>query len=348
MSDPKRDGSTQSSQNSSPSRDDQTTTKENVRKKIIPRSACWNHFTKFVTEEGEKRARCNACDVTYTMESTSGSTTNLNNHLKACLKRPRVNTSNPKQSELTFVKVSQETTDLSTWVFDKDAVRKALVRMIIMDELPFKIVKGEGFKYFLSIACPRFSLPSRWTIRKDCLDLFNSMKSVMKNCFEKDISRVCLTTDTWTSLQKISYMVLTAHWVDDEWRLQKRIINFCPISAHRGESIGQAIEKCLRDWGIERVFTITVDNASANSVAIEYLRKKLNHRNASVANGKFIHMRCVAHILNLIVQYGIKDASVSVDRVRGAVRYIRASPLRLAKFNQRVKEEMIIVRLNCV
>ncbi|KAL1111766.1 hypothetical protein V6Z11_D02G082500 [Gossypium hirsutum] len=84
------------------------------------------------------------------------------------------------------------------------------------------------------------------------------------------------------------------------------------------------------NWGIERVFTITVDNASANSVAIEYLRKKLNHRNASVANGKFIHMRCVAHILNLIVQY-----------VRGAVRYIRASLSRLAKFNQRVKEEMI-------
>ncbi|KAK5813552.1 hypothetical protein PVK06_029003 [Gossypium arboreum] len=114
MSDPKRDGSTQSSQNSSPSRDDQTTTKENVRKNITLRATCWNYFTKFVTEEGEKRARCNTCDVTYTMESTSGSTTNLNNHLKACLKRPRGNTSNPKQSELTFVKVGQETTDLST------------------------------------------------------------------------------------------------------------------------------------------------------------------------------------------------------------------------------------------
>ena len=98
------------------------------------------------------------------------------------------------------MKVSQETTDLSTWVFDKDVVRKALVRMIIMDELPFKIIKGEGFKYFLSIACPRFSLPSRWTIRRDCLDLFNSMKSVMKDYFEKDISRVFFMTSNWTSL----------------------------------------------------------------------------------------------------------------------------------------------------
>ncbi|KAH1130290.1 hypothetical protein J1N35_001668 [Gossypium stocksii] len=70
MSDPKQDGSTQSSRNSFPSRDDQTTTKENVQKKITAREACWNHFTKFVTEKREKRVRCNACDVTYTMEST--------------------------------------------------------------------------------------------------------------------------------------------------------------------------------------------------------------------------------------------------------------------------------------
>ncbi|TYI36955.1 hypothetical protein ES332_A03G178300v1 [Gossypium tomentosum] len=98
MSDPKRDGSTQSSQSSSPSKDDQTTN-ENVRIKITPRASCWNHFTKFMTKEGEKRAMCNTCDVTYTMESTSGSTTNLNNHLKTCLKRPRDLFKIPKDQE---------------------------------------------------------------------------------------------------------------------------------------------------------------------------------------------------------------------------------------------------------
>ncbi|KAK8672585.1 hypothetical protein V6N13_110950 [Hibiscus sabdariffa] len=163
-------------------------------------------------------------------------------------------------------------TTFSTWKFDKDAIRKALIHMII-----FRIVEGEGFKLFLSKACPRFHLPSRFTFRKDCLDLFNSMK----NSFGQDTSRICLTTDTWTSLQRVSYMVLTAHWIDEEWMLQKRIINFCPISAHRGENIGQALEKCIRDWGIERIFTITVDIASANTVGVEYLRKKLNHRNVA-------------------------------------------------------------------
>ncbi|KAL4351171.1 hypothetical protein GQ457_06G016050 [Hibiscus cannabinus] len=227
---------------------------------------------------------------------TGGSTTNLNNHLKTCLKKPRGSTFDSKQSELTFAKFFPEReTTFSTWKFDEDAIRKALIHMIIVDELPFRIVEGEGFKLFLSKACPRFHLPSRFTVRKDCLDLFNSMKNLMKNSFGQD--------------------------TNEEWMLQKRIIKFCPIPAHRGENIGQALEKCIRDWGIERIFTITVDNASANTVGVEYLRKKLNHRNVCVANGKYMHTRCVAHAINLIVQEGVKHASVSVDRVRAAVRW---------------------------
>ncbi|KAK8636160.1 hypothetical protein V6N13_004868 [Hibiscus sabdariffa] len=234
-----------------------------------------------------------------------------------------------------------ETTTFSTWKFDEDAIRKALIHMIIVDELPFRIVEGEGFKLFLSRACPRFHPPSQFVVRKDCLDLFNAMKNLMKKFFGQDTSRICLTTDTWTSLQRVSYMVLTAHWIDEEWMLQKRIINFCLISARRDENIGQALEKCIQDWGIERIFTISVDNASANTVGVEYLRKKLNHRNVCVANGKYMHTICVARVINLIMQEGVKHASVSVDRVRAAARYIRASPSRIKKFYKCAEEEMI-------
>ncbi|KAK5839805.1 hypothetical protein PVK06_008645 [Gossypium arboreum] len=52
-------------------------------------------------------------------------------------------------------------------------------------------------------------------------------------------------------------------------------------------------------------------------------------------------MRCATHIINLIVEEGVKDASISVDRVRGVVRYIRASPSRLSKFNHWPEEEMV-------
>uniref|UniRef100_A0A803KN13 HAT C-terminal dimerisation domain-containing protein n=1 Tax=Chenopodium quinoa TaxID=63459 RepID=A0A803KN13_CHEQI len=42
-----------------------------------------------------------------------------------------------------------------------------------------------------------------------------------------------------------------------------------------GEAIGKAVEKCLLEWGITKVMTITVDNASSNDVGVQYLRKRL-------------------------------------------------------------------------
>ncbi|XP_040986114.1 zinc finger BED domain-containing protein RICESLEEPER 2-like isoform X1 [Juglans microcarpa x Juglans regia] len=46
----------------------------------------------------------------------------------------------------------------------------------------------------------------------------------------------------------------------------------------------------------------------------------------------FIHIRCFAHIINLIVVEGLKEIDDSITRVRSIVRYVRASPQRLAKF----------------
>ncbi|KAA0026197.1 putative transposase [Cucumis melo var. makuwa] len=44
----------------------------------------------------------------------------------------------------------------------------------------------------------------------------------------------------------------------------------------------KSIEKCLEGWGIDMLFTVTVDNASSNDVAIAYLVKKFKGRNGLV------------------------------------------------------------------
>ncbi|KAA0065395.1 zinc finger BED domain-containing protein RICESLEEPER 2-like isoform X3 [Cucumis melo var. makuwa] len=73
-------------------------------------------------------------------------------------------------------------------------------------------------------------------------------------------------------------MVITTHFIDDDWNLHKRILNFCQVANHKGDTIGRAIEKCLEGWGIDRLFTVTVDNASSNDVVIAYLVKKFKGR----------------------------------------------------------------------
>ncbi|KAK5835075.1 hypothetical protein PVK06_010760 [Gossypium arboreum] len=100
---------------------------------------------------------------------------------------------------------------------------------------------------------------------------------------------------------------------------QMIVINELPFN-HKGESIGMVIEKCLLNWGIDKLFTVTVDNASSNNVVSGYLRKKFNPRRG-------------------LVQNGLKEIKKSVERVRRAVRYVRQSPARLQKFKECVVVE---------
>lgn len=84
-----------------------------------------------------------------------------------CLKNPHSN--DTRHALMTFQYVYVLFTDfvtfidgvMSTWVFNQDYIRRALVEMIIIDELPFRFVEGQGFRRFGQVACPRSKIPSR-------------------------------------------------------------------------------------------------------------------------------------------------------------------------------------------
>nr|XP_011463596.1 PREDICTED: zinc finger BED domain-containing protein RICESLEEPER 2-like [Fragaria vesca subsp. vesca] len=171
--------------------------------------------------------------------------------------------------------------------------------------------------------------------------MHGTQKKELKNTLKK--LRVNLTIDTWTSVQNINYMVLTAHFIDINWKMHKRVINFAVIQNHQGATIGRLIESCLADWGIEKVMCIIVDNASANKSAMEWLVAKMN-RSAGyqlILGGKYMHMRCTAHITNLIVGHGLKRLQKSVSAIRNAVKFVRSSPNRLEYFKKTVEREKI-------
>ncbi|KAK1309653.1 hypothetical protein QJS10_CPA08g01608 [Acorus calamus] len=211
--------------------------------------------------------------------------------------------------------------------------------MIIVHEYPFRMVEHPLFILLLKTLNPRYEPLKRQSVKNDVMKVFAIEKEKLKVAFSS-IDRFSLTADLWTSNQTIGYMCLTGHYLDSEWTLQKRILSFyCLPPPHTGVAIADSIFKCLIDWGIEnKVSTITLDNASANDVAVRNLKDYFSVKGSLFFGGKIFHVRCCAHVLNLMVQDGLSEIRDVVENVRETVKYIKMSPSRLHKFMEIVKQ----------
>jgi hypothetical protein len=49
--------------------------------------------------------------------------------------------------------------------------------MIIVEEFPFSFVERNGVKKMFRVLEPRFTLPSHYTVIKDCVKLFMTQKT---------------------------------------------------------------------------------------------------------------------------------------------------------------------------
>lgn len=95
-----------------------------------------------------------------------------------------------------------------------------------------------------------------------------------------------------------------------------------------------SITNCLLEWGLDTVFSITVDNANSNNVIVIKISKQLSNWGNNIMEGLYLHVRCMTHIFNLIVQDGLKKIDKSIKRVRQAVKYINNLLRELKKFKE--------------
>ena len=66
------------------------------------------------------------------------------------------------------------------------------------------------------------------------------------------------------------------------------------------------ITACLMEWDlVDRVFTVSLDNASVNNRVIKDLRAALVAQ--MFFKGEHLHVRCAAHVLNIMVQAGLQS-----------------------------------------
>jgi hypothetical protein len=240
------------------------------------------------------KARCKKCLKFYSAASNSS----LRSHVaKHCASLATV----PEEGQTSMAR------DGTIFSYSEERVREQFASFVIQDALPFNHFDNPRLtKVIQDTLQPRYTQVTRSTLKRKAMKMWKTAKKDLVTLFENLNTSVNLTTDVWSAPHGLpgSYICVTAHWVDPStWQMMKRTIAFENFEyPHTGENLFYMLKSVMAYFKIEqKVFTISFDNASNNTNAVEKL--KLTY--TPVCNGAFYHGRCVAHILNLVVQDGL-------------------------------------------
>ena len=80
---------------------------------------------------------------------------------------------------------------------------------------------------------------------------------------------ITLTTDLWTTHATQGYILLTSHYINDNWELRSQILATRNVTdRHTGENIAQATKCITEEFNIKEVSCITHDNAANMDLAM--------------------------------------------------------------------------------
>lgn len=199
----------------------------------------------------------------------------------------------------------------------KKKIDAQLLKLFYCDYQPFRIVEDLGFRQFVRALNPNYELPTRQTISNSFIpSLYEECVLRVKEVVSQ-VSSVSLTTDAWTSRTNDSFVAITIHFVDDDFKMRSVLLKCAHFDdSHTSVNLAKDLKNVAEEWGLEKKILLAVtDNAS-------------NIKSAIIKELGWNHFGCYAHTLNLVVQNSlsldiIKDL---IDRVKIIVGHFKRSP----------------------
>ncbi|KAF7375808.1 Dimer-Tnp-hAT domain-containing protein [Mycena sanguinolenta] len=179
---------------------------------------------------------------------------------------------------------------------------KVFAAWIIEDDLPFTTGETPGIQRLFAFLQTRYGLPSDTTNVK---------------------SKIAVATDTWTTrAMTFTFAGTIASWITADWELVERVLDFHPIEdkEHEGEYAALGLAKSLNNFkALEKIshiffskwhrtdgslylFAVALDNASPNDVLLQALSRLLMRKFDIQFVPANSQIRCLAHVVNLVVQ----------------------------------------------
>ncbi|WVZ61919.1 hypothetical protein U9M48_011726 [Paspalum notatum var. saurae] len=214
------------------------------------------------------------------------------------------------------------------WEFSAEVSRIELCRLIARLDLPLCFGESDAFKDYIKTAHnPRHANVSRQTTTRDMDKYFKEKHAKILEKL-KSASCVALTSDIWNGNAKEDYLSVVARFVNSDWQLEKRILAMRLIDvSHSGVNISECINAVVQEYALtDKVFSITLDNASANTKAMDTLSPLLS----GYIGPLLMHQRCACHIINLMVKAALDVLNPYLDDFRTTISFLNSSTQRIA------------------
>ena len=104
-----------------------------------------------------------------------------------------------------------------------------VARYIATANLPFHIAQTGPFMHFMRKFMPQWPRISKQTITRAVSRQAWEAKSTLAEELREvqQCTRAAMTADMWSSRHGDRYITITAHWVDKNWELQRRMLGEC-------------------------------------------------------------------------------------------------------------------------
>ena len=273
----------------------------------------WKHVGFLKGKDGKldmTKAICKDCRTSIAY--SNGSTGAIINHLKAIhgLSDPKLASTEATPKLSSFFEAAKPRVCTSA---RKDAIDQALVIFKILDLVPFDTFEGEGFRQWMHLLEPGYTVPCAKTMTTRHKALFDSEQEALKvDIMKARPGSVAVTRDGWTGVNNRNYDCLTAHDITRDWTLRSQAVAIRETTGKKADDIMGSIKAITSEFGIVKPH-ITSDNCNTEAAGV---RQSGNER-----------IQCQAHIGNLAVQAGIKQTAVTtvLNKVRKVSKWFKRS-----------------------
>ena len=133
-----------------------------------------------------------------------------------------------------------------------------LIKWIVIKQHPFTIIEEQHFINFIYSLHPTAKIPSADTIKSYITNFYKIDKEKIQNILLNISGKISFTTDCWTSPSVKSFLSMTAHFIDKDWKLQHILLDFLEIfDSHTGQNLKETFVTGLEYFSIEnKVFFI--------------------------------------------------------------------------------------------